>query len=166
MTHYYSQKSFQTQWRLAFQCNSNSSNCYLSSRPSDDNPDKKGTSKVVRRTRRDEVDFGVGENSLSSLLDKLDSDPGHMAILSGKQLEVLAEMNTSKVGSRSKFSLEFLNELKEAAHHHLAEKNEIRDALGLLKLYHHANSAKQSSKSTSGWANLLISLLIDLLFLK
>ena len=112
---------------------------------------KKGTSKGDSSSR-DETDLVTssgGSNLLAGLLERLDSDPGHMAILSGRQLEVLAEMDTKRLGSKSKFRTEFLDEMQEAAHRHLAEKNEIRDALGLLKLYHHAHPPKQASKVTA-----------------
>ena len=89
---------------------------------------------------------------LASLLERLYSDPGYMALLSGKELELLAEMDLTDENERSdiktemtKYDKTFLRQIQEAADRHLVEKNEIRDALGLLKIYHNAHTTNSSS---------------------
>ena len=88
---------------------------------------------------------------LASLLERLHSDPGYMALLSGKELELLAEMDltdgnkdTEIKNEISKYDMDFLRQIQEAADRHLIEKNEIRDALGLLKIYHQAHTTSSS----------------------
>ena len=44
-------------------------------------------------------------------------------------------------GAGPRYGRTFLATIQKAADRHLLEKNEIRDALGLLKLYHRASSA-------------------------
>ena len=89
---------------------------------------------------------------LASLLERLYSDPGYMALLSGKELELLAEMDLTDTNEGTelrneirKYDNKFLHQIQEAADRHLVEKNEIRDALGLLKIYHNAHTASSSS---------------------
>jgi len=89
---------------------------------------------------------------LASLLERLYSDPGYMALLSGKELEILAEMDLTDGTEGSEIKTEmknydktFLRQIQEAADRHLVEKNEIRDALGLLKIYHNAHTTSSSS---------------------
>ena len=90
---------------------------------------------------------------LASLLERLQSEPGYMALLSGKELELLAEMEVldSKDGDKEtrpeimkNYDKVFLRQIQEAADRHLVEKNEIRNALGLLKIYHNANTTNSS----------------------
>ncbi len=121
---------------------------------------------------------------LHSLLERLAEDPGYIALLSGKELELLAEMDPDEFTSHSsasrhgstcrssagaskdggasaddasdyltqsdsaqecsasaRYTRSFLTTIQRAADRHLQEKNEIRDALGLLKIYHRASSA-------------------------
>ena len=104
---------------------------------------------------------------LDRLLERLAEDPGYIALLSGKELELLAEMDpddvisshssvesspsksNSKLGAtcndpptdNCRYSRSFLSTVQKAADRHLQEKNEIREALGLLKIYHRASSA-------------------------
>ena len=89
---------------------------------------------------------------LASLLERLYSDPGYMALLSGKELELLAEMDLTDGSEGSEIKTEmrkydktFLRQIQEAADRHLVEKNEIRDALGLLKIYHNAHTTSAPS---------------------
>lgn len=82
------------------------------------------------------------DNELAKILERLHRDPGFIALLSGRQLELLAEMDLDD-DEKSSFYLEeykrdFLIDLQKAADRHLLEKNEIRDAVGLLKMYHAA----------------------------
>jgi hypothetical protein len=101
---------------------------------------------------------------LDRLLERLAEDPGYIALLSGRELELLAEMDPDDLESPSaspgarpsakskkgalpldataiRYSRSFLKTIQKAADRHLQEKNEIRDALGLLKIYHRASSA-------------------------
>ena len=48
---------------------------------------------------------------------------------------------SSTDGAGPRYGPTFLATIQKAADRHLLEKNEIRDALGLLKLYHRASSA-------------------------
>ena len=41
----------------------------------------------------------------------------------------------------TKYDATFIRQIQEAADRHLTEKNEIRDALGLLKIYHQAHTS-------------------------
>ena len=91
---------------------------------------------------------------LPALLERLHADPGYMALLSGKELELLAEMDVTdgvipsdgKEGCEiTKYDAAFLRQIQEAADRHLTEKNEIRDALGLLKIYHQAHAASTAA---------------------
>ena len=94
---------------------------------------------------------------LPSLLERLYTDPGYMALLSGKELELLAEMDLtegqggeeSNKPDTTKYGITFLHQIQEAADRHLTEKNEIRDALGLLKIYHQAHTAAAASSTSS-----------------
>ena len=84
---------------------------------------------------------------LLTLLDRLKSDMGTIALFSGKELEILAEMEPEELAIREKYELEFLRQIQEAADRHLQEKREIRDALGLLKIYHQSNGKQTKSPS-------------------
>jgi len=73
---------------------------------------------------------------------------GTIALFSGKELELLSEMEPDGEilnGSTDKYSLEFLTQIQEAADRHLKEKREIRDALGLLKIYQKSSEERQKS---------------------
>lgn len=109
----------------------------------------------------DETDFAHNvEPDLFQLLERIFEEPGHITMLSGKELEVLAEMDpddvTQTFGSK-RLDRSFLEMIQGAADRHLMEKTEIRDALGLLKLYHKANFLDKSSlcetSSTSNGKN-------------
>ncbi len=66
-------------------------------------------------------------------------------LLSGRELEILAEFEPEEFAS-DKYDLEFLRSIQEAADRHLAEKNEIRNALGLLKIYHNSNNSSSDTR--------------------
>ena len=82
---------------------------------------------------------------LITLLDRLHQDIGSIVLFSGKELEILSEFDPDEM--TYKYDLPFLLQIKEAADRHLTEKREIRDALGLLKIYH--NSARSASSSSN-----------------
>ena len=82
---------------------------------------------------------------LITLLDRLHQDIGSIVLFSGKELEILSEFDPDEM--TYKYDLPFLLQIKEAADRHLTEKREIRDALGLLKIYH--NSARSASSSNA-----------------
>jgi len=88
----------------------------------------------------DSVDFDK-----ESILDRLFFDPSHMASLSGRQLELLVDI-PDKSKLRSKYGSTFIEEIQAAADRHLREKDEIQNAVRLLKLYHHANIQGQKKK--------------------
>jgi len=99
---------------------------------------------------------------LVTLLDRLYQDIGSIVLFSGRELEVLSEFDPDEL--TYKYDLEFLQQIQEAADRHLKEKREIRDALGLLKIYHNAaknskNSSKQSNNvvATAGDPNNSVS---------
>lgn len=81
----------------------------------------------------------ASRNSLVEILSRLEKHPGTIALLDGSDLELLADMDVEEIMTRvSRFSKPFLSQIQEAADRHLVEKNEIRDTLGLLNLYHRA----------------------------
>jgi hypothetical protein len=46
-----------------------------------------------------------------------------------------------------RFDPEFLSQLQSAADKHLFEKSQIRDTLGLLKIYHRSSDAEASTEA-------------------
>lgn len=81
----------------------------------------------------------ASRNRLVEILCRLEKDPGTIALLDGVDLELLAQMDTKETMTRfPRFTTGFLSQLQEAADRHLLEKNEIRDTLGLLNIYHRA----------------------------
>ena len=97
---------------------------------------------------------------LVTLLDRLYQDIGSIVLFSGRELEVLSEFDPDEL--TYKYDLEFLQQIQEAADRHLKEKREIRDALGLLKIYHNAaknskNLSKQQSNNVVGDPNNSVS---------
>lgn len=80
-------------------------------------------------------------SNLDSLLSKLHSDLGSIVLFSGQELELLAEFDPEQ--QTSNYDIEFLKKIQEAADRHLLEKREIKDALGLLKIYHQSNKRKR-----------------------
>ena len=70
-------------------------------------------------------------------LCRLKTDPGTIALLSGADLELLAEMDLAAPGvAFPRYETRFLSDLQEAAARHLAEKGQLRDTLALLQIYH------------------------------
>ena len=68
---------------------------------------------------------------------RLKTDPGTIALLSGAEMERLAEMDLTTPGvTFPRYEARFLLHLQEAAQRHLAEKSQIRDTLALLQIYH------------------------------
>ena len=121
-------------------------------------PNKRSATHLAPSTSgaRDEPDYTENYSSglslsrgqsfdLITLLDRLRQDIGSIVLFSGKELEVLSEFDPDEM--TYKYDLPFLLQIKEAADRHLTEKREIRDALGLLKIYH--NSATAHARSSS-----------------
>ena len=77
---------------------------------------------------------------LVTLLDRLNQDISSIVLFSGRELEVLSEFDPDEL--TYKYDVDFLQQIQEAADRHLKEKREIRDALGLLKIYHNAKNSK------------------------
>lgn len=95
--------------------------------------------------QRDETDYYSGLSrghsfDLVTLLDRLHQDIGSIVLFSGRELELLSEFDADEL--TYKYDMQFLQTIQESAERHLTEKREIRDALGLLKIYH--NSANSS----------------------
>jgi DNA fragmentation factor alpha subunit len=100
----------------------------------------------------------ASRNRLVEILCRLEKDPGTIALLDGADLELLAQMDTKETMTRfPRFSTPFLCQLQEAADRHLLEKNEIRDTLGLLNIYHRSQcgSSKQSLEQTQVQQDLM-----------
>ena len=104
----------------------------------DDEPD----SKSLLSSRGSSFD-------LLTLLDRLKTDMGTIALFSGKELELLSEMEPSEISATDKYNLEFLRQIQEAADRHLREKREIRDALGLLKIYQKSTEVQNKASSST-----------------
>lgn len=82
---------------------------------------------------------------LMSLVDRLHADLGSMVMFSGQELQLLAEFDPSELDeSNCEYDLNFLRQIQQAADRHLAEKREIRDALGLLKIYNKSPRSRRS----------------------
>ena len=97
---------------------------------------------------RDEPDLSRDPSfDIGTLLDRLYSDIGSIALFSGKELEVLSEFEPDDLASGHKYDLDFLRQIKDAANRHLEEKREIRNALGLLNLYHKSYEKSKSKSS-------------------
>jgi len=95
---------------------------------------------------------GFSRPSLASLLARLESEPGSIALLAEQELEILAEMEVSTLHTEGfcRYSLGFLQQLQTAADRHLLEKQQIRDTLGLLRVYHSTNSGGALVESGQG----------------
>lgn len=105
---------------------------------------------------RDEPDLSSQGSSLDlqSLMDRLSNDVGSIALFSGRELELLAELDADDfIASNPSYDLEFVKQIQEAADRHLTEKREIRDALGLLKLYQKSSKNSSSPKRKRGGAS-------------
>ncbi len=65
---------------------------------------------------------------------------------------------SANAGDSPRYGRTFLTTIQKAADRHLLEKNEIRDALGLLKLYHRASSAPATTAPAPGvnFTNILL----------
>lgn len=80
---------------------------------------------------------------LLSLLTRLEAEPGNIALMAEMDLELLAEMDCSSLPPTfPRFNPEFLSQLQAAADKHLFEKSQIRDTLGLLRIYHRSNDSQ------------------------
>jgi len=97
-------------------------------------------------------DTGSGSSTarLMSLLTRLESEPGCIALMAEMDLELLAEMDCSSLPPTfPRFEPEFLSQLQAAADKHLFEKSQIRDTLGLLRIYHKSNDDTNTDTDTS-----------------
>jgi len=88
----------------------------------------------------DAVDSAVGGGDnmarLLCLLTRLETEPGCIALMGETDLELLAEMETNSLPPTfPRFDQRFLEHLQAAADRHLLEKGQIRDTLGLLRIY-------------------------------
>jgi len=86
------------------------------------------------------------QSHLVGLLIRLHGEPGTVALLSEAELELVAEMDIKDLPpSLNRFSPAFISQLQSAADRHLAEKAQIRDTLGLLKIYHNSQGTSDAS---------------------
>ncbi|XP_059083561.1 uncharacterized protein LOC131880858 isoform X2 [Tigriopus californicus] len=97
-------------------------------------------------------------SELTNLLERLERNPGLTALLATHQLELLAQMDIDLLllGTISSqpsairhsdtqcFDQDFLHDVQTMAYQYLAEKSEIRDAVGLLKLHQHHPPLKET----------------------
>jgi len=107
---------------------------------------------------------GSSTARLMSLLTRLESEPGCIALMGEMDLELIAEMDCSALpptfprlennmhnnqtyNSFHRFEPEFLSQLQAAADKHLFEKSQIRDTLGLLKIYHRSSEDPGSANT-------------------
>merc|ERR1712012_683250 len=82
------------------------------------------------------VDGGDNMARLLCLLTRLETEPGCIALMGETDLELLAEMETNSLPPTfPRFDQRFLEHLQAAADRHLLEKGQIRDTLGLLRIY-------------------------------
>eukprot|EP00090_Calanus_glacialis_P047076 TRINITY_DN9547_c0_g1_i1.p1 TRINITY_DN9547_c0_g1~~TRINITY_DN9547_c0_g1_i1.p1 ORF type:complete len:211 (-),score=97.42 TRINITY_DN9547_c0_g1_i1:453-1085(-) len=85
---------------------------------------------------------------LIALLTRLESEPGCIALMAEVDLELLAEMDCNSLPPTfPRFDPEFLSQLQSAADKHLFEKSQIRDTLGLLKIYHRSSDAEAATEA-------------------
>jgi len=89
---------------------------------------------------------GCPRQPLNTLLARLEAEPGSIALLGEQELELLAEMEVASLHTEgfSRFSPSFLQQLQAAADRHLLEKQQIRDTLGLLRVYHNSTSSGEA----------------------
>jgi len=96
---------------------------------------------------------GAGDNMarLLCLLTRLEVEPGCIALMSEADLELLAEMDTNSLPPTfPRFEQRFLEHLQAAADRHLLEKGQIRDTLGLLRIYQKSAPRPGGSEECDG----------------
>lgn len=102
-----------------------------------------------------------------SLVDRLHADLGSMVMFSGQELQLLAEFDPSELDeSNCEYDLNFLRQIQQAADRHLAEKREIRDALGLLKIYNKSPRSRRSKTKKNLWISFFKIVIFPLKILK
>eukprot|EP00088_Acartia_fossae_P005920 TRINITY_DN12681_c0_g1_i1.p1 TRINITY_DN12681_c0_g1~~TRINITY_DN12681_c0_g1_i1.p1 ORF type:complete len:191 (+),score=37.72 TRINITY_DN12681_c0_g1_i1:58-630(+) len=96
----------------------------------------------------DEVDNAENEQSrLTNILLKLESCPGSIGLLSEPDFELLVDIDPQSKDQRfQRFDPEFLKDVQTAAHEHLHVKGQIRDAIGLLDIYHKSQQSKDKEE--------------------
>ncbi|KAJ3641463.1 hypothetical protein Zmor_027970 [Zophobas morio] len=82
----------------------------------------------------DQVD-GVQGDEVMELVDKLQHNLCHLALLRGAELELLTDMNLDSFQNVTVPERVFLEHVKEASGRLLSEKREAQDALDCLRLY-------------------------------
>jgi len=96
---------------------------------------------------------GAGDNMtrLLCLLARLEAEPGCIALMGEADLELLAEMDTTSLPPTfPRFEQRFLEHLQAAADRHLLEKGQIRDTLGLLRIYQKSSPRPGGSEECEG----------------
>jgi len=88
---------------------------------------------------------------LLCLLARLEAEPGCIALMGEADLELLAEMETGSLPPTfPRFEQRFLEHLQAAADRHLLEKGQIRDTLGLLRIYQKSSPRPGGSEECEG----------------
>ena len=91
-----------------------------------------------------------GDTRLESLVSRVMTDPGSIALMTEADLELISEIDTSRLSvNYPKYDAEFIIKMQEAAVKHLGEKSEIRDTLALLKLYHKSQTKSETKRHKS-----------------
>ena len=91
-----------------------------------------------------------GDTRLESLVSRVMTDPGSIALMTEADLELISEIDTSRLSvNYPKYDAEFIIKMQEAAAKHLGEKSEIRDTLALLKLYHKSQTKSETKRHKS-----------------
>lgn len=90
----------------------------------------------------DQVDGGRG---IQGLLNRLQSDIGHVSLLGGCELELLSDMDPDSLTDIVPDRV-FLDQLKEASGRFLSDKRQAKEAMDLLKLYHRQTGGFQEGK--------------------
>lgn len=88
-----------------------------------------------------------GSLNLSALLGRLFEDPSDISLLSGKELELLAELNPDCYRNSLKFSQFFLAMVQKAARKQSHESRGICGALHLLKIHQEQKVGNRKCKN-------------------
>lgn len=93
-----------------------------------DNVDNAGRTDESATTR------GNYHRAIEPLVSTLHSDPTHISLLGGNDLELLSDMNPDSLADIVPDRM-FLEQLKEASGRFLAEKRQAQESMALLQMY-------------------------------
>lgn len=89
---------------------------------------------VDNANRTGDESSGRYSSSIQPLVSTLRSDPSHISLLGGNDLELLSDMNPDSLADIVPDRL-FLEQLKEASGRFLAEKRQAQESMALLQMY-------------------------------